>query len=381
MSATHRPNEVTFSLSAPVGALMRPSTSLPPEDSLDRAAAELRRSGNGMIPVVGDERVIGIVTEHSLGIVLANGYAPSEPLTVAMVPAPTIRPYSSAAEALRLFADGKHTTLLVVDDTQRLMGLLSPSDLYPRRRTPPRPAMVGGMATPFGVYLTNGAVGAGASWLGLVLTGALLFALLTGSSIAAYGLAEWLAALQQPLWLVDNIRIFVPYVLFFIAMRLIPLSGTHAAEHQVVHAIERGEELRPEIVRRMPRVHPRCGTNLAAAVGIFTTITFTPWTESGELRAVLGAFVTLFLWKKVGSFMQLFVTTKPANDKQIRSGIKAGQELLDRYATSKVSVPSVPVRILRSGMLHVMAGSLLCFAILSIIIQAIEVIWNVRLPI
>jgi hypothetical protein len=359
---------------------MRPSSSLAPEDSLDRGAAELRRSGNGMIPVVGDERVIGIVTEHSLSLALANGLSSSEPLTAAMVPAPTIRPYASAAEALRLFAEGGYSTLLVVDDHQRLMGLLSPSDLYPRRRTPPRPAMVGGMATPFGVYLTNGAVGAGAGGLGLVLTGVLLFGLLQGASLAAFGLAVWLNHLEQPDWLVNGVNNILPAVIFLVAMRLIPLSGTHAAEHQVVHAIERGEELKPEIVRRMPRVHPRCGTNLAAGATLFLGIFLSPWVESWELRFFVAAFATLYLWKRLGSLMQLFITTKPASDKQIRSGIRAGQELLDRYATSRISMPSVPVRIWRSGMLHVMLGSILCSGLVWVLFEALEVYCNVKLP-
>jgi uncharacterized protein YqhQ len=37
----------------------------------------------------------------------------------------------------------------------------------------------------------------------------------------------------------------------------------------VVHAIERGEPLVLEVVRRMPRVHPRCGTNLVAGIALF----------------------------------------------------------------------------------------------------------------
>ncbi len=35
----------------------------------------------------------------------------------------------------------------------------------------------------------------------------------------------------------------------------------------VVHAIEEGEDLTLEKVRPMPRVHPRCGTNLVALFG------------------------------------------------------------------------------------------------------------------
>jgi uncharacterized protein YqhQ len=40
----------------------------------------------------------------------------------------------------------------------------------------------------------------------------------------------------------------------------------------VVHAIERGEPLLAESVRAMPRVHPRCGTNIVAAAFLATTV-------------------------------------------------------------------------------------------------------------
>jgi hypothetical protein len=130
----------------------------------------------------------------------------------------------------------------------------------------------------------------------------------------------------------------------------------------------------------MPRVHPRCGTNLAAGATLFLGIFLSPWVESWELRFFVAAFATLYLWKRLGSLMQLFITTKPASDKQIRSGIRAGQELLDRYATSRISMPSVPVRIWRSGMLHVMLGSILCSGLVWVLFEALEVYCNVKLP-
>jgi hypothetical protein len=359
---------------------MRPSASLPPEDSLDRAAAELRRSGNGVIAVVQDQALVGIVTEGSLAQALAQDVSPRDSLMAEVVEPSTIPPYATAAQALRIFAAGDVTALMVVDDHRRLMGMVSPSDLYPRRRIPPRPPMVGGMATPFGVYLTNGTVAGGATGLALVATGMLMFSLLTGAQLIALPLVSWLEDLRQPMWLLTVTANILPIILFLTAMRLIPLSGTHAAEHQVVHAIERGEELVPDVVRRMPRVHPRCGTNLAVGAMLFTAIFDWGFTDNTMLRLLAAVLVTAIFWRRIGSLFQLFVTTKPASDKQIRSGIRAGQELLERYATSRVSVPSVPLRIVRSGMLHVMAGSFLCYGVVVLIAEIMARFFNVRLP-
>jgi hypothetical protein len=333
-----------------------------------------------MIPIVQDMKVLGIVTESSLALALANMVHPSEPLTQAMVPAPLVQPSAPAAEALRLFADGGETSLLVVDQDHRLMGVVSPSDLYPRRRVPPRPALVGGMATPFGVYLTNGVVGAGAGGLALVATGMLMYGMLAAAQLLSLPILDWLDAKHTPMWLLNFLAGALPIGVFMLAMRLVPLSGTHAAEHQVVHAIERGEELRPEIVRRMPRVHPRCGTNLAVGAMLFLSIFFGEWIASGEIRFVVAALITFLFWRRLGSLVQQFVTTKPASPRQIQSGIRAGQELLDQFARSKVSVPSIPLRLWRSGMLHVMAGSFLCLGVLVLIDYVLSAIWGIHLP-
>src|SRR2546423_10530097 len=64
----------------------------------------------------------------------------------------------------------------------------------------------------------------------------------------------------------------LPFPLFLLFVRALPLVQYHAAEHQAVHAMERGEPLDPEIVRRMPRVHPRCGTNIMAGGMVFLIV-------------------------------------------------------------------------------------------------------------
>jgi uncharacterized protein YqhQ len=156
-------------------------------------------------------------------------------------------------------------------------------------------------------------------------------------------------------------------VLFLLGMRLAPLSGTHGAEHQVVHAIERGEELTPEVVRRMPRVHPRCGTNLAAGATIFLAIIELPWPSNEEWRLILAALAMYIFWRPVGSILQFYATTKRPSDRQLAGGIRAAEELLDRHATSKIAMPSVARRLWNSGLVYVMAGSSLCAVVAELV--------------
>jgi hypothetical protein len=143
------------------------------------------------------------------------------------------------------------------------------------------------MATPLGVYLTTGRVSGGASTLGLMLTGMFMATI----SITAMALIVFADSHLPPLSLPPSalaVIAVIPEVIrtaaagivgsvlgilpLLLALRLSPIAGYHAAEHQVVHAIERGEPLLPEAVRAMPRVHPRCGTNIVAAVFLAMTV-------------------------------------------------------------------------------------------------------------
>src|SRR5206468_2521132 len=112
--------------------------------------------------------------------------------------------------------------------------------------------------------------------------------------------------------------------IFAAAFRLLPLAGIHAAEHKVVHAIERGEELTRESVRRMPRVHPRCGTNFATGLSIFLAISLADKVITDNYyRVLLALLCTLIFWRPLGSLVQYWVTTKEPTDAQLDMGIRS----------------------------------------------------------
>jgi hypothetical protein len=213
------------------------------------------------------------------------------------------------------------------------------------------------MATPFGVYLTSGGLSGGVRLWAVMGTGAMMFVMLAAAQVFAVWALSPLdhTSLKEPIK--DAIATGFTLGLFGLVMRLVPLSGTHGAEHMVVHAMERGEELTLEIVARMPRVHPRCGTNLAVAITLFSAIVGIEWVKNFETRVMVGVLITLFFWKPLGSMAQQYVTTKRPNPKQLQSGIRAANELIERYAVAPVSSSSIPRRIWNSGLLHVIAGS------------------------
>lgn len=344
-------------LQQPVGRFMRPCVTIEDFASIHLAIERMREAGQEVIPVTSDGKLGGALTPQSILNIVADGASKDEPVGKFLQQLPSISNRMTGAEALRQLES--NPTLVVVDDHQNVCGILTPSCFIGTVSSPERPHMVGGMATPFGVYLTTGSVRGGKHGWYLFATGIFLMYFF-GLGNAAVGLAtQNLPNTWQTIVFASTFS----GVLMLSLFRLLPIAGYHAAEHMVVHAIEREEELTPDVVSRMPRVHPRCGTNLAVAITMFGTISQYPWIEDVSTRTVAAVFVTLFFWKSLGSFVQYWFTTKKPNEKQIASGIAAGKELLDNFATAANRSATPFTRIINSGMLHVMAGSVVALGI------------------
>jgi len=125
----------------PVDALMtaRPAT-LDPDSSLADAAEVLLQGGFRHLPVVDEAgRPVGIISERDLrarlgtdlyGFTQATVEALSEPVSGVMTPDPiTVRAGTRTAQVLDSFADERVGALLVVDDSDRIRGVLSYVDL------------------------------------------------------------------------------------------------------------------------------------------------------------------------------------------------------------------------------------------------------------
>jgi hypothetical protein len=153
---------------------------------------------------------------------------------------------------------------------------------------------------------------------------------------------------------------------FFALIRLSPVAGFHAAEHQTVHAIEQRLPLTVACIRHQPRAHPRCGTNLVALLAIVQLVVL----ACADLAAwdlplvlTLGLGLALPTHRRLGFIFQQLVTTKPASSPQLKSAIKAATEVLAAWQTG------VPVsrgrRLWRTGLLQVFLGATLTTLLLA----------------
>lgn len=343
-------------LTAPVMAFNRPVASLSVVDSLTRAAEQFAEQGVAVLPVVDGPHFVGVLTQKAVLEWLDDPTTWNQPVhDWVLTGGPVVTPTDSGSAALRILADAGIEGVPIVGSQQRWVGMVYPSSfLAVQSDQQVQLGTVGGMATPFGVYLTDGAHSGGASPWALVATGAVMMTL---AFIAQVAVALALEPLKLSDRWVNQANAFGFAVLFLVLLRSIPLAGIHAAEHMTVHAIERKEPLVESVVARMPRIHPRCGTNLAAGVGIFTGFAFGGFTQSQEFDVFLGAILTLFLWRPWGSFLQYWFTTRPAKPHHIQMGIAAAEDLVRKH----LQRPDVDItpwrRLFLSGIPMVIAGS------------------------
>ncbi|MCX6375527.1 MAG: DUF1385 domain-containing protein [Armatimonadetes bacterium] len=333
------------------------------EDTIGKAAELLRVSGLPELPVVDAWHVVGKVTEASI----LNALTAEDPKSVAEQPIGKVvsqhvvcaNQYMSIAQVAEVMKDPDLAVIPVIDEYGRYLGVAARSDITSALCLTIRPPAVAGMATPLGVYLTTGHIRAGAGDLGLFLAGVLLMLMRVAAVGIVYGSA----------WALDRIHAFAPWSLlgvlhsipiFMILLRVLPISGYHAAEHQVVHAIENGEPLRSPNVAHMPRVHPRCGTNIVAAAILFLMVAEIFSTETAMLIAI---FVLVFTWRILGAYTQFYITTKSPTTRQLESGIKAGESLLEQYRKHPGYRVTGWRRIWNTGMPQVMLGAAVTMAV------------------
>ncbi len=106
--------------------------SVEPETDVAEAARILRDENVGSLPVVRDGRVTGIVTDRDLAIrVLAEGRDPRSTRVADVVSGEpvTVRADQDLDEALRLMAHHQLRRLIVVEDSDRLVGILAQADV------------------------------------------------------------------------------------------------------------------------------------------------------------------------------------------------------------------------------------------------------------
>jgi len=102
------------------------------ETALDKAAATMRDQGIGDVVVVDGDRVVGLVTDRDIVVrAVADGREPTNTTLGSVVSRDlvAVRPDDTAQEAALLMRDRAVRRVLVLDEEDGLVGILSIGDL------------------------------------------------------------------------------------------------------------------------------------------------------------------------------------------------------------------------------------------------------------
>lgn len=381
---TEKPDGVRYG-ALPVALIAESVTGVREDVALPELLKQL--SSSLILPVLSRKRqVLGIISVQDM---LS---APEEQLTAIRTnradlhPVPCLSVNDTIEQAVASFGDSDLSMIPIVDERGCYTGkCASRTQLYLLLHGLLKPARIGGMATPLGVYMTSGYHVSGAGWKGLIVTGVLFGILAYGldwlglfAYSAATALFPFIASWGEGQQLILQTGMIM--VCLLAMLRLSPISGLHAAEHMTINAIEHDLDLTEPFIRTQPREHARCGTNLMVFLGgiqiLGISIAYS-WREMNPLGLMLYAALWIFLihkfWRPAGLWLQRHFTTKTPTSAQIASGIKAGEELLEKFRQEPHPTPSLARRIWGSGLVHMAVSFLMTTWLLGMLFEKIGI--------
>lgn len=334
------------------------------------------------LPVINVEgQIIGIVSEYDLAKVLpatlpdVTSYRHKIKVADIMTREVWSERENTSIETLFSALNEMHTRFIpIVEDNNIYTGrCIKRSSLIDFLAGLVKPLSIGGLATPLGVYLTDGKHQAGVGNFALTLTG-MVFALLITFIELITGFLNLFFKLNTGFLFIMNLAFFL------LILRILPIVKLHAAEHKTINAIEKGLPLSAKTVSMQSRVHTRCGTNIMVLIIGIQILIILSYELSIFQNVILhfafliGGFSFLFSkWKDIGAFVQRVFTTAEPEEKYLASGIKAGEELLDLHRhDSDPHKPSIWLKIWNSGFLQVISGFIIMVFLLQEILLFVQ---------
>ncbi|MCM2351328.1 MAG: CBS domain-containing protein [Bacteriovoracaceae bacterium] len=100
-------------------------------DSVRKVAELMRQEDIGAVPILDNNKPIGIVTDRDIVVsCVAEGYSMDKPISHAMnEDVVCVRENQDVSEASKLMKDNQVSRVLVVDEAQRPVGMISLHDL------------------------------------------------------------------------------------------------------------------------------------------------------------------------------------------------------------------------------------------------------------
>lgn len=100
-------------------------------DTVKTVAAIMRREDIGAVPILEEDRVVGLVTDRDIVMsCIADGFTPDEPISHVMnEEVISVKSDQDIEEVARLMEENQISRLVVLDERERPVGMVSLQDL------------------------------------------------------------------------------------------------------------------------------------------------------------------------------------------------------------------------------------------------------------
>ena len=134
--------------------MTRDVQTIQPDDSAQRAASFMLSADAGSIPVTEGERLIGMITDRDIAVRgIAKGYGPDTPVRELMTgDLVVVRTDDSIEDAASKMSEAQVRRLPVIDENDRLCGIVSLGDLSREADTDTAGHVLEGVSQPGGQH-------------------------------------------------------------------------------------------------------------------------------------------------------------------------------------------------------------------------------------
>lgn len=220
-----------------------------------------------------------------------------------------------------------------------------------------------GIATPIGIYLTDGLHQTGSKDFGLVIFGAFLAFL-----NFLIDFTNFFINFNEPIF-----NIIFKIILFLILFKILPISSILASKHKVINAMNKGLPLTYDIVEAQSPIYTNGIINLfVLGIGIlfifYINYEFLPdiWIFKFFLTFIF-LLILFSHFKHINSFLQKIFLTKNTSKKQILQAIHSAENLQKLKQETPPRKISALQYIYTSGVLQIIVGFLIFINIINLI--------------
>ncbi len=339
------------------------------EQSLQAAAEMLRLHKVMFLPILVEEKYIGIITEHDILHCINHHIDPRTPVkqVFSLKPLP-VYPSTPIESVFESIDNTRFPYVILCNSVTHYIGVISAADLISGKNYNIRPKSVYGITSPFGIFLSDGNNSSGLFKYQLFLTGFFYATICILSSLSSIFSISWIKNLNVlPKETIDHSYILLTGLFLCIYLYLFKIFKIHKLKIATIKLIIEGEHLTPYHFKSS--LHTRPSKSQVYPIYVFILISLVSFRliPNPLLNFFIGLGSTVFLYMTTLDKLHKVISNIKPTHAQINTACNAGRDLLEQFQSDPIIHPSFLNKVRKSGLILLVIGAvssiLICYLI------------------